>query len=161
MALRTRYAKSAERLNRSSRELPPLRLGDACFIQNQRGNHPLKWERSGAVVEVLPHNQYTVKVDGSGCLTTRNRKFIRRFSPQSTAIERAPLLRTEMSTPSNEMAPTIPIQHVPATSNSQNPSPPQPPRRQNIPAPLKCLMPHNNPGLKEDTTLPLRRLRPC
>ena len=35
-----------------TRRLPPLAVGDTVRIQNQTGNHPLKWDKTGRVVEV-------------------------------------------------------------------------------------------------------------
>ena len=50
------------------------------FIQNQTGPHPNKWDKSGFIVEVRGNDQYLVKVDGTGRLTLRNRRFIRQFT---------------------------------------------------------------------------------
>ena len=49
------------------------------MIQNQNGRFPKKWDKSGIVVEVRSNDQYTVKVDGSGRLTLRNRQFLRKY----------------------------------------------------------------------------------
>ena len=78
-ALRARYAKTLEDLNEHSRLLTPLQLGEHVFLQNQCDTHPKKWDRSGVVVEVKTHDQYLVKVSGSGQLTVRNRRFLRKF----------------------------------------------------------------------------------
>ena len=56
-------------------------IGAKVFIQNQVGNNPRRWERTGTVVETKDHDQYNVKVDGTGRLTLRNRRFLRQFSP--------------------------------------------------------------------------------
>ena len=85
-ALRTRFTKSSETLNEHVRGLPPLKVGDKCFIQNQTGKNPTKWHRTGSVVETGAHDQYTVKVDGSGRLTKRNRRFLRSFKPASMSV---------------------------------------------------------------------------
>ena len=39
-ALRSRTAKTVEKLNQHARQLPPLRHGDNVIVQNQTGNHP-------------------------------------------------------------------------------------------------------------------------
>ena len=39
-ALRTRFTKTSEKLNEHTRPLPPLQVGDRCFIQNQTGSKP-------------------------------------------------------------------------------------------------------------------------
>ena len=85
-ALRTRFAKTAERLNAHVRDLQPLYPGDACFIQNQTGNFKKKWHRTGIVMEVLPFDQYRLKVDGSSRLTLRNRRFLRKYIPFSPNV---------------------------------------------------------------------------
>ena len=86
-ALRTRFVRTSEILNEHAHTLPPLQLGDKCFIQNQTGNAPKKWDRTGTVTEVLDHDRYGVKLDGSGRVTIRNRRFLRSYIPASTGIE--------------------------------------------------------------------------
>ena len=81
-ALRTRYAKSIENLSEHSQPLTPLRHGDHVMIQNQYGHYPKKWDKSGVIVETKDNDQYTVKVAGTGRLTLRNRRFLRRYSPE-------------------------------------------------------------------------------
>ena len=65
----------------SAKRLPALNVGDCVSIQNQTGNRPKKWSNTGTIVEVLPHRQYKVVVDGSRRITLRNRKFLRKTSP--------------------------------------------------------------------------------
>ena len=86
-ALRARFIRTSEILNEHARDLPPLVPGDSCFLQNQTGNFKKKWHHTGVVMEALPHDQYVVKVDGSGRLTTRNRQFLRRYTPSYTNIK--------------------------------------------------------------------------
>ena len=78
-AMRARNVRNAERLTEHTVRLQPLKVGDWVFIQNQTGNHPLRWDRTGTVIEVKQFKQYAVKVDGSGRVTLRNRKFLRKF----------------------------------------------------------------------------------
>jgi hypothetical protein len=85
-SLRTRYAQSQEALDAHTRPQPPLVAGDRCFVQNGAGNYPKRWDRTGIVTEVLPHDKYCVKIDGSGRVTTRNRKFLRQFTSVSIDI---------------------------------------------------------------------------
>ncbi|XP_010780048.1 uncharacterized protein [Notothenia coriiceps] len=68
-ALRTRMSRTTESLGTHSRPLRPLALGERVFLQNQQGPSPHKWDRSGIVVESPRHDQYRVRVDGSGRLT--------------------------------------------------------------------------------------------
>ena len=88
-ALRNRHFKVSERLTEHTRTLPPLVVGDHVRIQNQRGNHPTKWDRTGVVVEVRQYDQYVIRVDGSGRVTLRNRRYLRKHIP---VIQREPLI---------------------------------------------------------------------
>ena len=85
-ALRVRFTKATERLNEHVRVLPPLKVGDRCLVQNQNGNNPKKWDRSGVITEVLPFHQYNVIIDGSRRVTRRNRRFLRSYMPATTII---------------------------------------------------------------------------
>ena len=80
-ALRNRHMKTAQRWSEHTRRLPPLKVGDTVRIQNQTGPYPNKWDKTGMVIEVRQFDQYVVKVDGSGRVTLRNRKFLRRYTP--------------------------------------------------------------------------------
>jgi hypothetical protein len=90
-ALRTRFAGSVEKLNLHARQLPQLQIGERVFIQNQTGTHPNKWDRSGVVLETLGHDQYTVKVDGTGRITKRNRRFLRHYTLPGSPTTRSVL----------------------------------------------------------------------
>ena len=80
-ALRNRHMKAQERLSEHTKRLPQLRVGDHVRVQNQVGPYPLKWDKTGIVVEVRQYDQYLVKIDGSNRTTLRNRKFLRYFTP--------------------------------------------------------------------------------
>ena len=86
-ALRARFTRTTEKLEAHSRPLRPLLVGERVFLQNQQGPHPTKWDRSGVIVESLSHDQYPVKVDGSGRLTLRNRRFLRAYTPATPTIQ--------------------------------------------------------------------------
>ena len=85
-AMRARMPRSTEALDMHTKPLAPLSLGDKVFLQNQRGSHPKKWDKSGTVVELGNYDQYWVKVDGSGRLSLRNRHFLRKFVPLSVTV---------------------------------------------------------------------------
>ena len=80
-ALRQRHMRAHERLSEHTQRLPPLKVGDHVRIQNQMGNFPLKWDKTGIIVEVRQFDQYLVKIDGSNRVTLHNRKFLRKFLP--------------------------------------------------------------------------------
>ena len=83
LALRDRVTRGAERWSEHTKNLKPLKVGEKVMIQNQYGAGKLskKWDRSGLVVEDLGFHKYRVRVDGSGRITDRNRRFLRKYSP--------------------------------------------------------------------------------
>ena len=78
-ALRLRFAKQTDVLAEGTRKLPPLASGDTVLVQNQIGPHRKRWDRTGVVVETKPHDQYLVKIHGSGRITLRNRRYLRQI----------------------------------------------------------------------------------
>ena len=54
------------------------------------GPHKNKWDVSGTVVESLGFDSYHVKMDGSGQVTKRNRRFLRPILPYSGVMARPP-----------------------------------------------------------------------
>ena len=126
-AMKARLTRSAESLNRGTRNLPSLVVGDRVFIQNQRGSHPTKWDASGTVMDVLENDQHIVKVDGTGRVTLRNRRFLRKFTPATVDIARSDPPPVQSETPPTPVCQqptaTIPIQDVlpPPLSTVDNP----------------------------------------
>ena len=55
-----------------SHALAPLAVQTNVRIQSHK-----RWDRTGRVVEVLPNRQYRIRIDGSGRVTLRNRRFLR------------------------------------------------------------------------------------
>ena len=76
-AVARRHLKRGEELSEHSRNKKGLLVGTRVSIQNQHGNDAKRWSKTGVVVEVGKFDKYTVKVDGSGRLTVRNRRFLR------------------------------------------------------------------------------------
>ena len=122
--------REAWTLKAHSRELPPLSAGARVFIQNQSGPHPNKWDKTGTVVEVEANDQYRVKVDGSGRVTLRNRRFLRKFVPPTTsfgepqvpslAVRAAPAAMPVAAGLPN--ATTLPLDRSPPTTTALDPS---------------------------------------
>ena len=75
-------------MNKHTRELAPLNGEDTISIQNQHGNTPLKWDQTGTISEVGDIDKYTIKIDGSGRLTNRNRRFLQPVRPNKEAVSR-------------------------------------------------------------------------
>ena len=126
-ALRNRHMKDFERLSEHTVNLPPLKVGDYVRIQNQVGPHPTKWDKTGIVIEVRQFHQYVVRVDGSGRVTLRNRRFLRKYTP---AVERRQVVSLPLlpSLPANDPAPPPgPASSVPAPTGKTAPDRREPP----------------------------------
>ena len=54
-AMKCRMICNCERLDEHTRPLTPLHIGDQVLIQNQRGPHATKWNKSGMIVDVKPY----------------------------------------------------------------------------------------------------------
>ena len=96
--------------SRTSRRHTPLHTGDKVRIQNQATK---MWDRTGVVIEQLPHRQYNVRLDGSGRISLRNRWHLSPIHAPKPSHE-------------NEVPPTAP-------ANSPNAPPNMPDAPPNIP----------------------------
>ena len=107
-----RHVLHHEAWSEHTKKLAGLQQGDKVFIQNQVGPNPRKWERTGTVVECKDHDQYAVKVDGTGRVTLRNRKFLR-------LLKQIPKYPPSSSPPASvSVTPTLPT-HEPETGETQ------------------------------------------
>ena len=108
-ALRLRYARGLEKWSEHTKKLPKLCIGDIVLIQNQHGTpkSAKRWDKSGEVIEVLDFDKYLIKVDGTGRVTTRNRRFLRKAQPYQP---RQPVGR---STPILGLVPEQPVVEQP------------------------------------------------
>ena len=111
--MKRHYAK-CEDLSSKAKSLPKLIPGDLVYVQDQTGKTPKQWNKSGKVLEELPHDSYLISIDGSFQTTRRNRKFLRKFTPFNTANLPAP--------PAQDAQPSI-NQPAPVMDFSYNDSP--------------------------------------
>ena len=65
-----------EKFKYDVRSLSELCKGDQVLCQNTGSK---KWDRSGIIVEVGKYKQYTIKMDGSGCLSLRNQQHLQKI----------------------------------------------------------------------------------
>merc|ERR1712020_32967 len=87
-ALRHRLGKNIDKMEAKAHDLQPLDLQAHVRVQNQSGNAPRRWDRTGVVVgRDLRYDKYWIKMDGSRRVTERNRKFLRQFRPATTGLE--------------------------------------------------------------------------
>ena len=139
-ALRSRISRTTESLKEHSRPLRPLALGERVFIQNQQGTSPNKWDRSGIVVESSGHDQYRVKVDGSGRLTSRNRRFLHAYTLANPSIELTPTVPPSPPSTVHAPAPPPPPPHS-LVDVGPHPSMPPPPCLERLLPPSQALAP--------------------
>ena len=90
-----------------------IEVGTPVILQNQTGNNPNKWDKTGVVLENKPHSQVVIRVDGSRRVTTRNRKFVRRLNavpltptPVAHKPSHSPVQRTPDKHPATNSDPT-------------------------------------------------------
>ncbi len=142
-ALRKRHIRIADKLAEHTKRLPPLVVGDFVRVQNQTGPYPNKWDRTGSVVEVRQHDQYVIKTDGSGRITVRNRRFLRKFNPIHTQppprsiYDDLPVRSTVL----DPVATPLPPSSVPPTMSVEPPPAPLP----QSPGTLGCTIPPASP----------------
>ena len=115
------------------RNLPNLPVGTFVAIQDQRSKKELrKWIHTGVIVEVLPFRQYRIKVDGSGRLWLRNRRFLKPIPiPSITSPATPPSIDTNVT-----------INEMPQPTGNVTTS-------KRMPRLLRELESFNKPGLKE------------
>ena len=162
-ALRCRHAQTIERLAEHTVRIKPLKVGDHVRIQNQTGTQPRKWDRTGLVIEVRQFDQYVVRVDGSGRVTLRNRKFLRLYTPYvAPAAPRQPdasgqPLNMGRSTAAQQSPPTTGPSSTsavrsPMTGPSSTPAVRSPPTGTRGPTPVPQTPAHSPPGLRGRST---------
>ena len=83
-ALAQRNENIAKKYNVSTRQLLEVRIGTTVAIQEPNSKGYRCWVTTGIVVEILPHCQYHVHLDGSNRITLRNRRFIKHITPNLT-----------------------------------------------------------------------------
>ena len=90
-ALRHRLGRAVDKMEAKAHDLAPLEIGDAVRVQNQQGQFKTRWDRTGVVVDInRQYDKYLVQMDGSRRLTTRNRRFLRKFVPSDQVGPRRP-----------------------------------------------------------------------
>ena len=134
IALAKRHVRNKESFDYRKRThvLPALSPGDYVVIQNQSGNYPRRWDKTGVVKEVRPDRQYIIKTHGSGRLVLRNRAHLRKIQPM---LSDTPLPKPNPAYV-NDPPPTL------------DPSPyvTVPPSQPQMPLPPGCLVPAPKPS---------------
>ena len=129
--LRERERKMSEkheqiRVENTSRSHTPLQTGTPVRAQNPSTK---AWDRTGVVTEALPHRQYTVRLDGSGRVTLRNRIHLRVNTNRKPTPPPTPILTRVSSprpspTPTRAHTPTPMLTPEPVQPSTPTPGPP-------------------------------------
>ena len=84
-AIKSRLIQTCRQLEPRSRELLSLREGDQVLVQNQNKSNTRfnKWDQQGTVIALNDKDQYLIKIHGSGRVTLRNRRFLKKFKSLS------------------------------------------------------------------------------
>jgi hypothetical protein len=80
-ALCRRVTNAEKEWSKHTGALPQQKVGDTMMIQNQSGNHHLRWDKRGTIVKAEGFDQYQVIVDGSRRRTRQNRRDLLLFTP--------------------------------------------------------------------------------
>ena len=112
---------------------------------SQHGNDPLRWEKSGVVVEAGEFDSYNVRLDGSGRLSKRNRTHLRPVQAHDDddaahfPLATLPDFIAQGARPRTRAAPSAernppPVRHQLAPTPEATPPPPPDPVAENGPA---------------------------
>jgi len=140
------YARRNENIettyNEDAHTLKPLTAQTTVMIQTKG-----KWDKSGYIVEALPHRQYRVKVDGSGRVTLRNRRFLKPIPSRTTRP--APTPSSGNTLPPTGSTPPPACSSPPPTSGASPPANSTPPSAISAPAPDSNTMSSESPPESE------------
>jgi len=121
-AIRSRLVRNCEKLEANSKELEPLREGDTVFIQNQDpgSRRSKKWDKQGTVIVTGENDQYLVRVAGTGRLTLRNRRFLRKFEERSQSVNTlSPVSRADAIPQDQHLTGSAPSSVEPSTQDGK------------------------------------------
>ena len=142
-AIRSRLVRTCEALGEHSKDLAPLREGDHVFVQNQDSGSPKpkKWDRQGTIVASKDNDQYLVRIHGSGRLSLRNRRFLRKYQLRSPVVDTDLPTHTESDhrvDPVPNSTTTMSKQQVSQRQQQEQPLPHYPleSRHETMPSPL-------------------------
>ena len=144
-ALKRRMSAMVDKLNTKAHTLEPLKVGDHVHVQNQYGNHPSRWDKTGVIVHAGDYDKYMVRVHGSRRVTARNRRFLRKFVPlgekmteQFNPLPLRPMPLSEEIVESRQQHPVLPSVKPapdisPAPTETPQPAPTETPEPSQVP----------------------------
>ena len=147
-AFLNRNKKMVERYNRHARPLAVLKVGSQVILQDF--NKRNRWEKTGVIVEHADR-KYTIRMDGSGRIVTRNRRHIKLARHKVYEGNVTPFTSDPITFDNAEETCDTSVTLIPETSMTTESSPSRSrlPRPETEPYMLRRLRPHNNRGLAE------------
>ena len=100
--------KMVESYDRGSKILSMLSVGDIVRVQNQTTTRTIKWDKNRVVTKLLSNRKYEIIMDGSCCITIRNRRHLRRIPGKKVELK-----EEEEQVPSEETSVQVPVQEPP------------------------------------------------
>ncbi len=154
---KTKNEAAMRRYNHISTNLSPLHVRDRVLVLTQEKNP--RWTISGVVVMKLPFRRYKIKLDGSGRIVVRNRRFLRKYScrralpdscdwscvqllPVTSPVQLSPIIPQHSESPGRQQ---LPESHTTTTDDFSRVHPE--------------LRPHNRRGLLEQENFEYRTTR--
>ena len=141
-----RNVKLSEKYNASAHNLPQLKITDIVAVQDRQK----RWIRTGRIVERLDHRQYRVRMDGSGRITLRNRRFLRKIHP---SVVQSHIIPSAMVSP---QAPAVSAEKREVRFNPPPQATPTVTAPTRTPRALQRLQDHNKSPVEQR---PINRLR--
>ena len=106
-ALSKRHTANLESWNRNVKELSDLGVGQQVLVQNQSGNYPQRWGKTGTVIGLGPGpRQYYIRMDGSRRVSLRNRRFLRKNKAVADLLNQIPATGDNITTESEDIGDT-------------------------------------------------------
>ena len=105
----SRLKETVSRYNFGTRKLPPLRVGVTVVVQNHATK---RWDRYGKIIQVLPHRKYQLRMEDTGNIMVRNRRFLKPKKERNNVVA---LRRFSGPSASNSGLPIVTAPHAPAT----------------------------------------------
>jgi hypothetical protein len=82
-----------------TKDIDEVEVRTAVAIQNQTGQNPTKWDKTGLIIEKKPNSKVMIRVDGSRRVTLRNRRFVRPMETTLRTTTRQARARRKPTTP--------------------------------------------------------------
>ena len=84
LSMTARNQSAKDKYDQSAKSLKDLAVGDEVICQDVRRK---KWDKSGTIVALKGNRQYSIKMEGSGRLSIRNRRHVQKVVQKTAQID--------------------------------------------------------------------------